>query len=61
MQPGLAEMLIDVGRVLEVTDQLVNLGQCPRVGVVDVTVYDQADGVGLVPEQLVLHLHKGLH
>ena len=61
MEPGLAEVLVDVARVLEISDQLVNLGQGPGVGVVDVTMDDQTDGVGLVPEQLVLHLHKGLH
>ena len=54
-------MLIDVAGVLEVIDQLVDPLQSVGVCVVDIPMDDQTDGVGLVPEQLVLNIHKGLH
>ena len=61
MEPGLAEMLIDVAGVLEVIDQLVDPLYIVGVCVVVISMDDQTDGVGLVPEQLVLNINKGLH
>ena len=47
VQPGLAEVLVDVGRVLQTLDQGVDPRAGGRVRVVHVPADDDRDGVGL--------------
>ena len=53
VQPGLAEVLVDVGRVLQTLDQGVDPRAGGRVSVVHVPADDDRDGVGLVDQSEV--------
>merc|ERR1719234_587012 len=61
LQPGLGQVLIDVDRVLQPTQEVLDSFQRGFIRIVDITSDDDAYREGFVPEQAVFHINKLLH